>query len=68
MTADNVKDFLEQNGLAEAIARLRDAAPHSLGPDAAEALAKMTLILRVLSLPPEAIERALRLVEELSRC
>jgi len=65
MIADDVKAFLEHNGLADTIEMLHDTAPSSFGPDDAEALAKMTLILRVLSLPAESTSTLLKLIEEL---
>ncbi|MGX5851058.1 hypothetical protein ACWGTO_28750 [Mesorhizobium sp. PL10] len=65
MAKDDLKALLEQNGLADTIAILRDAAPDSLDCTDDQALAKMTLVLRVLSLPPSATSKLLEIVEEL---
>jgi len=66
MATDDVRDLLEQNGLAETIAMLHEAAQDSFGPGDAEAHAKMTLILRVLGLSPDATAEVLRLIEKLA--
>ncbi|RWM09727.1 MAG: hypothetical protein EOR72_25745 [Mesorhizobium sp.] len=64
MAIDDVEALLERNGLADKLVELRDAASDSFDSDDPEALAKIRLILRVLSLPPGSTGMLLKLIEE----
>lgn len=65
--ADKLKAFLDQNGLADTIAVLKlKTAADCLVLNCDDTLSKMTLILRVLGLPPGSADKLLERLEELT--
>lgn len=66
MAADDIKALLRRPGLQDVIEMPDNSSEHSACLDD-EALAKMTLILRILSLPPESVSEVLKAITRLTR-